>query len=130
SVFRMPLCFPAGLVPYLAIAFALTAKAKDDVPPSPGNWLFAESGKDAAIYEIRGTGKRQNPLRRPLPEPFDGDTLFVRFRLTYAAETIDAPPSKDGEFFVLWLDASQGGESATHSGGVPNLGIHVKDGRA
>ncbi|MCB1230492.1 MAG: DUF1553 domain-containing protein [Verrucomicrobiae bacterium] len=112
------------------LALVLPTMAKDDAPPSSGKWLFAESGKDAAIYEIRGAGKRQNPLRRPLAAPFDGDTLFVRFRLTYAAETIDSPPEKDGEFFVLWLDSAEGGEASTHSGGIPNLGIHVKDGRA
>ncbi|MCP5551291.1 MAG: hypothetical protein H7A53_10425 [Akkermansiaceae bacterium] len=29
---------------------------------------------------------------------------------------------------MLWLDAAEGGETATHSGGVPNIGVYVKDG--
>lgn len=113
-------------------ALAIPALAKDDAPTNSTaqGWLFAESGKDAAIYEIRGSEKRQNPLRRGLTAPFSGDSLFVRFRINYAAETIDSPQEDEGEFFVLWLDSEQGGEASTHSGGIPNLGIHVKNGKA
>lgn len=30
---------------------------------------------------------------------------------------------------MLWLDEVEGGDTATHSGGVPNLGIHVAEGQ-
>lgn len=80
----------------------------------------------STIFELRGTGQRQNPIRRKLVEAFGGDTLFVRFRLEYKAETIDSPPADEGEFLVLWLDASEGGDGSSHSGGIPNIGVHVK----
>ncbi|MCB1077846.1 MAG: DUF1549 domain-containing protein, partial [Verrucomicrobiae bacterium] len=88
-------------------------------------WLPGTGG-----LEIHGTGARQNPLRRAFQTPFSGLELFVRFRLNYDADSVDEPGKGDGEFFVLWLDDSDGGDRATHSGGVPNLGIHVKDGAA
>ncbi len=75
--------------------------------------------------QIAGTKSRNNPLRRQLAEPFDGTELFVRFLVTYAAASIDTAPKSDGEFFVLWLDSVDGGDESTHSGGVPNIGIHV-----
>ena len=81
----------------------------------------------SVVYEIRGTEGRQNPLRHSLAEPFSGDTLFVRFSLHYAGG-LDAPPEDEGEFFVLWLDSTEGNDRSTHSGGVPNLGIHVQNG--
>ena len=76
-------------------------------------------------YEIQGTGDRSNPLRRQLAEPFAGQELFVRYRLRYDAQTIDTPDDGDGEFIVLWLDQVEGNQVSTHSGGVPNHGIHV-----
>ena len=82
------------------------------------------------IHEIRGADTRQNPVIKKLATPFEGDTLFVRFQIRYAAATIDNPPDDEGEFFVLWLDASRGGETSSHSNGVPNIGIHVKEGKA
>lgn len=74
---------------------------------------------------IRGTKDRNNPLRRQLDEPFDGAELFVRFLISYDEESIDKAPQSDGEFFVLWLDSVDGGDTATHSSGVPNIGLHV-----
>jgi len=68
---------------------------------------------------IRGTGDRDNALRRELAEPFRGPELFVRFRLRYE------PPQDDSEFFVLWLDRLEGGDASTHSQNVPNIGVHV-----
>jgi hypothetical protein len=68
---------------------------------------------------IRGTGDRNNPLRRELAAPFRGSELFVRFTLRYE------PPHEDSEFFVLWLDRLEGSDRATHSANVPNIGIHV-----
>ena len=75
--------------------------------------------------EIRGTKERNNPLRRQLSKPFDGAELFVRFLISYDDKSIDKAPQSDGEFFVLWLDSEDGGDTATHSSGVPNIGLHV-----
>lgn len=91
-------------------------------------WKESAASPATHTFEIRGTGGRNNPIRRPLNTPFSGDQLFARFRLRYAAESIDGPPRGDGEFFVLWLDASEGDDHSTHSSGVPNIGIHVNRG--
>lgn len=89
-------------------------------------WLFSqirppldEPGISGAL--IRGTGDRNNPLRRELAAPFRGPELFVRFRLRYE------PPQEEDEFFVLWLDRLDGGDRATHSNGVSNIGLHTAD---
>jgi hypothetical protein len=68
---------------------------------------------------LRGTGERNNPLRCELAEPYREAELFVRFRLLYE------PPEDTGEFFVLWLDRLDGGDTATHSDAAPNIGLHV-----
>ena len=111
----------------IALGFAIPALA-DDTVNFAANWTV--SGTASTIHEIRGTEGRQNPLRRKLEKPFTGDELFVRFRIRYDAATIDQPPDDEGEFFVLWLDSVEGNNGSTHSGGVPNLGIHVKEGKA
>ena len=74
---------------------------------------------------VQGTKSRNNPLRRQLAKPFDGTELFVRFLISYDAGSIDTAPKSDGEFIVLWMDSADGGDESTHSGGVPNIGIHV-----
>jgi Protein of unknown function (DUF1549)/Protein of unknown function (DUF1553)/Planctomycete cytochrome C len=38
---------------------------------------------------IRGTGQRNNPLRRELANPFRANELFVRFRFRYGKQVID-----------------------------------------
>ena len=78
-----------------------------------------EEGKPGVL--LRGTGDRNNPLRRELAAPFRGNELFVRFHLRYE------PPKDDSEFFVLWLDRLDSGDRATHSDNVPNLGLHVAE---
>ena len=96
--------------------------------PLPLQATVSDGGETVvAFYEIEGTGDRQNPIRRTFASPFSGDTLFVRFRLRYEASSIDSAASGDGEFFVLWLDQVEGSGSSTHSGGIPNLGIHVDE---
>ena len=77
-------------------------------------------------YTINGTGDRNNPLRRQLQEPIKEDEVFVSFYLKYQAESIDLPDEGDGEFLVMWLDQTEGNDFATHSSGVPNIGLHVK----
>lgn len=94
-----------------------------------GDWERSSLGGVEESFSIRGTGDRNNPLRRRLAEPFAGDELFVRFRLHYDATSIDVPGEGDGEFFVLWLDAVDGGDRAVHAGNVPNVGVHVADDR-
>lgn len=76
-------------------------------------------------FQIQGTESRNNPLRRKLKTPYTDTELFVRFRIRYAAESIDRPGEGDGEFLVLWLDSVEGNQGSTHSAGVPNVGIHV-----
>ncbi|MCA9136262.1 MAG: PSD1 domain-containing protein [Planctomycetales bacterium] len=88
-------------------------------------WTMSRAGGASQWFEIRGTGNRNNPLRRKLEKTFDGDQIFVRFQLRYDAASIDTPDDGNGEFFVLWLDENDGGDSAGHNGGVPNVGIHV-----
>ncbi|NNE93855.1 MAG: DUF1553 domain-containing protein, partial [Verrucomicrobiales bacterium] len=78
-------------------------------------------------FEISGTGTRQNPLRRALEKPFSGEQLFVKFRIVYPAKSVDTPENGDGEFFVMWVDKTEGNDASTHSGNIPNVGIHVKD---
>ncbi len=92
-------------------------------------WKMSALG--GARFSIRGTGDRNNPLRRQLREPFQGAELFVQFRFQYAAAGLDEPSEGEGagEFFVLWMDAVDGGDQASHHGGVPNVGIHVADGK-
>lgn len=70
---------------------------------------------------IRGSGDRNNPLRRELATPLRSPELFVRFRMRYE------PPQDEDEFFVLWLDRLDGGDRSTHSNGVPNIGLHTAD---
>lgn len=82
---------------------------------------------DGYAVEISGTGDRNNPLRRVLAEPFGEDEFFVRFLIQYDAESIDTAGNGDGEFFVMWFDENAGGDTSTHSNGVPNIGIHVEN---
>ena len=92
--------------------------------PSLNGWK--QNGFATSVFEINGTESRNNPIRRALSQPFSGDELYVRFRIHYAAESVDTPEQDGGEFFVLWLDAVEGDDSSTHSANVPNIGIHVK----
>jgi hypothetical protein len=82
---------------------------------------------DGRALLIRGTGERNNPVRHDLSEPFSGDELFVRFLIEYEGASIDKVPEGDGEFFVLWLDANGGNDTASHSGTIPNIGVHVDE---
>lgn len=81
---------------------------------------------DRRSLNIRGTGNRNNPLRRQLTDPLSQRELFVRFQLHYVAGRIDEN-SVDPEFFVLWLDRLDGGDRSTHANRVPNIGIHLAD---
>ena len=93
------------------------------------SWKTSSSGGVSQWFEINGTGGRNNPLRRKLDRPVRGDQIFVRFKFRYSAESIDTPESGNGEFFILWLDAVDGGDGAVHNGGIPNVGLHVTENR-
>jgi mono/diheme cytochrome c family protein len=98
--------------------------------PGWGQSLYLETDwkRDGFVrqrFQIMGTGGRNNPLRRPLRQAFDGDAIYVRFTLRYAASSIDTPLDGDGEFFVLWLDDQEGNATSTHHLNVPNIGLHV-----
>lgn len=88
-----------------------------------GGWK--KNASTSTVFEINGTDSRNNPLRRKLAEPLSDDEVFVRFRLRYEADSIDTPLTDEGEFFVFWLDEAEGDDRSTHSGGVPNIGVHV-----
>lgn len=74
---------------------------------------------------IRGTGGRNNPLRRQLDRVYADDEVFVGFRLVYEPSKNAGGP--DPEFFVLWLDRTEGSDQAVHNSGIPNIGIHLAD---
>ncbi|EAQ80622.1 PSD1 and planctomycete cytochrome C domain-containing protein [Blastopirellula marina] len=74
---------------------------------------------------IRGTGQRNNPLRRQLSRVYSEDELFVGFRFVYQPNPLAT--KQDPEFFVLWLDRTEGSDHAVHNFGVPNIGIHQAD---
>ncbi|MFK8115095.1 MAG: PSD1 and planctomycete cytochrome C domain-containing protein [Rubripirellula sp.] len=78
------------------------------------------------VLEIRGTGARNNPLRRPLKQPLVHGEIFVRFDLRYLGES-NQPEKVDPEFLVLWLDRLDGGDRSTHAANVPNIGLHLAD---
>ncbi len=121
-----PRCFLmvcCALLPPLSAA-PLT-RAENPAASKAGKPTWTRNGFAEPRYRISGTGTRNNPLRRPLQPARDGDELFVRFRLRYQAESIDLPEQGDGEFFVLWLDSSEGGDGSPHAANVPNVGLHV-----
>lgn len=78
------------------------------------------------VLEIRGTGARNNPLRRQLEQPVVDAEIFVRFDLRYRGNA-SKPTSVDPEFFVLWMDRLDGGDRSTHAANVPNIGLHLAD---
>ncbi|MEO1970397.1 MAG: hypothetical protein ABGX07_02520 [Pirellulaceae bacterium] len=67
--------------------------------PALKKWKTSRFDVPQRYYQISGTEDRNNPLLRPLVEPFRGERLFVHFRLRYSAESIDLPSAGDGEFF-------------------------------
>ncbi|MFT5467328.1 MAG: hypothetical protein ACI8UO_002432 [Verrucomicrobiales bacterium] len=108
-----------------ALIFSVFAGAALGEEPAVSTSGWKLNGLAKARFELSGTESRNNPLRQQLLAPFSGDELFVRYLVRYDASTIDTPVEDEGEFFVLWLDQAEGGETSNHSGGVPNLGIHV-----
>ncbi|MDG2222299.1 MAG: DUF1553 domain-containing protein [Rubripirellula sp.] len=115
--------FPCMLLAVPALLAVLTLPAWGQSLQSETDWK--QDGFVRQRFQIRGTGGRNNPLRRPLRKAFDGEAIYVRFTLRYAATTIDTPLEGDGEFFVLWLDDQEGNATSTHHLNVPNIGLHV-----
>ena len=117
--FRLTASLGACLLAGMSVHVSLTG---DDSAPA---WKL-DPASATRLYLIEGTGFRANPVRRKISPSFSGEEIFVRYRLRYAGESLDTPEDGDGEFFVLWLDDEEGGDSAAHSGGVPNAGLHVE----
>lgn len=128
--FAMTTCLTV-LCAVTVLTSRVSGQPVEDEVATPGlsAWKQSSLAPVLQVYEIQGTGDRNNPLRRKLDVPFDGDQVFVRFRMRYRAATIDQPTSGNGEFLILWLDETDGGDRAPHNGGVPNLGVHVADGQ-
>ena len=141
-VLALSACGPAGAQTGALLVSEPFANSTDGIPsgwtPSsilPGRvvertlvWPAGSvSAGDGRALLIRGTGERNNPVRRELAERFAGDELFVRFLIEYDEKSIDRATEGDGEFFVLWLDAVGGNDTATHSGTIPNIGVHVDE---
>ncbi|MBD3675862.1 MAG: DUF1553 domain-containing protein [Planctomycetaceae bacterium] len=101
----------------------LPLRADADEIPLQAGWKT--NGLAETRYVITGTESRNNPLRRQLETPFTGEELYLRYRIRYDAKTLDTPLQDEGEFFVFWLDEQEGTDGSTHSGNVPNIGIHV-----
>ena len=108
---------------FLCVAMRVMVTAQDGRLELSGGWK--KNGLATAKFEINGTASRSNPLRRQLKRRFSGGEFFFRYRIRYDASSIDSLPEGDGEFLVFWLDDREGNEASTHSGGVPNVGIHV-----
>ena len=121
NVQSMRVC--AWLLCSVCLLFIGTTSRADDDRLFVDEWQ--RNGLVSRQFVITGTEGRSNPLKRPLRQPLDDDEVFVRYRLRYDAHSLDLPTEDEGEFFVLWLDNVDGGDANTHSGGVPNLGIHV-----
>lgn len=109
---------------HLLFAWLLVTAA----PGTAKDWLAAPwktTFPATQRFEINGTEGRNNPLRTKLAMPYASDELFVRYRIRYEAASIDTPTEDEGEFFVLWLDTTEGGDQSPHTGSVPNIGVHV-----
>ena len=79
---------------------------------------------DRRAFVIRGTGSRNNPLRREVAEPITRDEVFICFDLHYRGPVETAVGKVDPEFFVLWMDQFSGEDQSTHANNVPNIGVH------
>ncbi len=120
-----------SLLPAFAAIASMCSGFAGDSPALDEKWIQSAIAPAAESFEIRGTGGRNNPIRRALTGPFNGEEFFIRFNLRYEAASIDLPGKEKngGEFFILWLDENEGDDTASHNGGVPNLGVHVSEGR-
>ncbi|MEZ6130073.1 MAG: PSD1 and planctomycete cytochrome C domain-containing protein [Planctomycetaceae bacterium] len=99
---------------------------KHEWKTSRATTAIAAQAKTGSVLEIKGTGARNNPLRRELKQAMTGPEIFLRFDLRYSGEAVP-PKTVDPEFMVLWLDRLDGGDRATHAANVPNIGLHVAD---
>ncbi|MEQ9406601.1 MAG: PSD1 and planctomycete cytochrome C domain-containing protein [Fuerstiella sp.] len=100
--------------------------APPHIVASASDSAIAAKSEFDRVLEIRGTGARNNPLRRALAKPLTKRDLFIRFELRYLGDA-DPPEEVDPEFLVLWLDRLDGGDRATHAANVPNIGLHHAD---
>jgi len=89
-----------------------------------GNWKKTSSNA-SQFFVIQGNLNRQTPLQAPLEPAISQNSFFISYTLKYPAEHIDQPPESSGEFFILWLDDTEGNETSGHSNQTPNIGLHV-----
>lgn len=104
----------------------ISALAFFDAPAgdlTKGGWQ--RSGLAIEQFVVNGTGGRHNPLRKAVNGNLFQDQIFVRFGLSYRSSGIDEPSDGNGEFFVLWFDAQEGGDDSAHANQIPNLGLHT-----
>lgn len=84
-----------------------------------------KSKPEDVSVEIQGTGKRNNPLRRKLKQQIRSNEIFISYTFHYENHSNNSLKKFDPEFFVLWLDRFDGSDTATHSNGIPNIGVHT-----
>jgi len=118
TVWRLLLVF--GLLAlHPAVTHAQTAQKS-----TIGNWKQT-SPHARHFFVLQGNLNRETPLRAPVEPTISQNDFFISYTLKYPAEHIDKPPESTGEFFILWLDDTEGNETSGHSNQTPNIGIHV-----
>ena len=118
TVWRLLLVF--GLLAlHPAVTHAQTAQKS-----TIGNWKQT-SPNARHFFVLQGNLNRETPLRAPVEPTISQNDFFISYTLKYPAEHIDKPPESTGEFFILWLDDTEGNETSGHSNQTPNIGIHV-----
>ena len=91
-----------------------------------GNWKHASDNVEA-LFVIKGSLTRETPVRSAVTPAISQDSFYVSYTLTYPAKHIDTADDGSGEFFILWLDDTEGNASSAHSNQNPNIGIHVDE---
>ncbi len=112
----------ARMIVFCLLANFCNTLLADDLLKS--DWTTSVRNGVTTVFHVSGTNDRNNPLRKQLTSPFSGEKLFLRLELVYEVESLDSSQEDDGEFLVLWMDESEGGDRSTHQG-VPTFGIHV-----
>ena len=118
---RLSLMLAIGMI-ILSISRTLEAQ-----PPGSfqlGNWKQA-SDSVQALFVIKGNLTRETPIRSAITPAIAQESFYVSYTLMYPAKHIDTADNGSGEFFILWLDDTEGNVSSAHSNQNPNIGIHV-----
>ena len=86
-----------------------------------GNWKHASDNVEA-LFVIKGSLTRETPVRSAVTPAISQDSFYVSYTLTYPTKHIDTADDGSGEFFILWLDDTEGNASSAHSNQNPNIG--------